>query len=356
MTITDEDARVLREAAPEAETLGRLAPAQMALIERRGWFRLLAPRSLGGMELALPQAVRLEEAVAEVDGSCGWVMTLCAGAGWFTGFLPPTLAREVVATPGMCLAGSGAATGIAERTAEGWRIDGRWEHATGAPHATHLTFNAVLHEGGQALCDASGAPRVRAFIVPAAGVQVLPTWAAIGLRASASHAFEIHDLVVPDTHAFDIEPTTATQRGALYRFPFGALAYVTLAANLGGMAHGFLRLATPLVLERPVGPTRQPLGARLHVRAQLQSSVQQLEGARGRCLELLDAAWSRLERDGCSVDEKPLRDAALAWARTAREAVDGVYLLCGLAAADPRTALNRAWRDLHTGTQHAMLL
>jgi hypothetical protein len=37
MTITDEDARDLREAAPEAETLGRLAPAQMALIERRGW-------------------------------------------------------------------------------------------------------------------------------------------------------------------------------------------------------------------------------------------------------------------------------------------------------------------------------
>jgi hypothetical protein len=36
--------------------------------------------------------------------------------------------------------------------------------------------------------------------------------------------------------------------------------------------------------------------------------------------------------------------------------VDGVYPLCGLTDADPRTALNRAWRDLHTGMQHAMLL
>jgi alkylation response protein AidB-like acyl-CoA dehydrogenase len=356
MPMTDEDAHRLREAAPEAEALGRLAPTQLALIERRGWFRLLAPRSLGGMELALPQVVRLQEAIAEADGSCGWVVTLCAGAGWFAGFLPLALAREVVATPGMCLAGSGAATGTAQRTADGWRINGRWAHATGAPHATHFTCNAVVHEDRQPLRDASGAPRVRAFVVPAAGVQVLPTWAAIGLRASASHGFEIHDLVVPDTHGFDIEPTAATQPGALYRFPFEALAYVTLAANLGGMARGFLRLATPLVLERPVGPTRQPLGARLHVRAQLQSSVQQLEGARSRCMELLDAAWNRVERDGCSVDEKPLRDAALAWAHTAREAVDGVYPLCGLAAADSRTALNRAWRDLHTATQHAMLL
>ncbi len=32
------------------------------------------------------------------------------------------------------------------------------------------------------------------------------------------------------------------------------------------------------------------------------------------------------------------------------------YPLCGLTAADPRTALNRALRDLHTATQHAMLL
>ncbi|WP_066342946.1 hypothetical protein [Azohydromonas lata] len=65
----------------------------------------------------------------------------------------------------------------------------------------------------------------------ATGAQVLPTWQAIGLCATAGHAFEIRNLVVPDTHAFDTEPTAATQRGALYRFLFGALAYVTLAAG-----------------------------------------------------------------------------------------------------------------------------
>lgn len=85
---------------PEAEALGHLAPAQLALIKRRGWFQLLAPRSLGGMELALPQAVRLEEAIAGADGNCGWVVTLCAGAGCFAGFLPPALTRAAVAMPG----------------------------------------------------------------------------------------------------------------------------------------------------------------------------------------------------------------------------------------------------------------
>jgi alkylation response protein AidB-like acyl-CoA dehydrogenase len=86
--------------------------------------------------------------------------------------------------------------------------------ATGAPHASYFTFNCVLHEGGQPLRDVSGALRVHAFIVPAAGVWVLPTWHTIGLRASASHGFEIRGLVVPHKHAFDIEPTAATQGSA----------------------------------------------------------------------------------------------------------------------------------------------
>jgi hypothetical protein len=33
---------------------------------------------------------------------------------------------------------------------------------------------------------------------------------------------------------------------------------------------------------------------------------------RSHCLELLDEAWNRVERDSGRIDEKPLRDAALA--------------------------------------------
>ncbi len=83
---------------------------------------------------------------------------------------------------------------------------------------------------------------------------------------------------MPDTQVFDIEPAAATHLGMLYRFPFGALACVTLAVNFGGMARGFLCLVTPLVLERPVGPARQPLGARLQVRAQLQAGCRANSG------------------------------------------------------------------------------
>jgi hypothetical protein len=81
-------------------------------------------------------------------------------------YLPKT--DSIPSASRRCFAMSGTQP---ERTVDGWRISGRWGHATGAPHATHFTLNAALYEGGQALRDASGAPRVRAFIGPAAATQ-----------------------------------------------------------------------------------------------------------------------------------------------------------------------------------------
>jgi alkylation response protein AidB-like acyl-CoA dehydrogenase len=181
-TIDPDDCRA-------ADAAGWLTPAQQALIHEQDWLRMLAPRACGGAELALPEAVRLEEAIALQDGSMGWVVTLCAGAGWFAGFLAPGLARAILATPDVCLAGSGA------------------------PMATHFTLNAVLRERGTVLADDAGKPRIRAFVVPASHVTVESTWGSIGLRASASHAYRIDGAWVPAVHGFTIDPAAATAPG-----------------------------------------------------------------------------------------------------------------------------------------------
>ncbi|MET0858946.1 MAG: acyl-CoA dehydrogenase, partial [Telluria sp.] len=152
--------RILRY-APAADAARFLHPVQQALIHRRGWLRMLAPKYAGGTELPLPAVVRLEEEIAGVDGSMGWVVTLCAGAGWFAGFLPPALARDIVGAKRVCVAGSGAPTGFADVDGDGFRISGRWDFASGAPMATHFTLNAVLREGGVPLLDDAGAQRIR---------------------------------------------------------------------------------------------------------------------------------------------------------------------------------------------------
>jgi alkylation response protein AidB-like acyl-CoA dehydrogenase len=357
--LSRRDADRIARHAPHGDLTRWLHPAQQALIYRRGWLRMLAPAAVGGGELPLPDVVRLEEALARVDGSVAWTVTLCAGAGWFTGFLPPALARTILATPRVCLAGSGAPTGYADREGDGWRIDGYWDYASGAPMATHFTLNAVLREGGAVLHDADGKPRVLAFVVPAGQVETAPTWGAMGLRATASDAYRVRGQWVDAAHGFTIDPARATAPGALYRFPFLPFAYVTLAANVGGMAHHFVELATAAIAQRRdrFGDGGM-LGDAPDVRALLADVCGRLATVRARFYALLDIAWTCVA-SGARLDPAvadALGAIALDWVAAGRWAVDTLYPLCGLRAAFEESEINRVWRDFHTASQHALLV
>lgn len=332
--------------AAGAEAARFLLPDQQALIHEQGWLKMLAPRAAGGAELPLPQVVRLEESIAEADGSMGWVVTLCAGAGWFAGFLPPETAREIIETPNVCLAGSGAPTGFADKEGDGYRITGRWDIASGAPIATHFTLNAVVRGEGE--------ERIRAFVVPAAQVAVEPTWRSFGMRGTASHSYRIDGAWVPASYGFAIDPACATAPGTLYRFPFMLLAWVTLSANLSGMARHFLQLAQAIVATR-----RQPPASAQEALAQAAVA---LEGARERMFALLEQAWAQAEGAagagdagvvGAALDSQ-LREASMALVIAARRAVGDIYPYCGLRAAQEDSDINRVWRDFHTASQHAL--
>jgi hypothetical protein len=44
----------------------------------------------------------------------------------------------------------------------------------------------------------------------------------------------------------------------------------------------------------------------------------------------------------------------MALVTAARRAVGGIYPYCGLRAAQEDSDINRAWRDFHTASQHAL--
>ncbi|TWI66542.1 alkylation response protein AidB-like acyl-CoA dehydrogenase [Pseudoduganella lurida] len=338
-----------------ADAAGWLHPSHQALVHQQDWLRMLAPRAVGGGELPLPEVVRLEERIAAADGSLGWVVTLCAGAGWFAGFLDPALAREILATPNVCIAGSGAPTGYANVQDDGFAITGRWEYASGAPMATHFTLNAILRADGEVLRDDEGQPSIRAFIVPAALVTHEASWGTTGMRASASHAYHLHGARVPASHGFAIDAAHATADGPLYRFPFMALAYVTLAANLLGMAGRFVALALPLMAQRRQHSTGVPVIEVASVARLVENLQTTLATDRAAFYAALDQGWEDVLCE-TPPDAAALKDTSLRLVATCRAAVDCLYPYCGLQAARDDTAINRVWRDFHTATQHLLLL
>src|SRR5579859_3977437 len=122
--ISGEYTEPIRAAAAEAENLGKLHPDQLSTIMKQNWLNMFVPKEYGGIALSLSEAARIEECLSWADGSVGWVVTLCSGAAWFSGFLPRHVIKTVFSDHNVCFAGSGAPTGRARVTEKGYQVSG----------------------------------------------------------------------------------------------------------------------------------------------------------------------------------------------------------------------------------------
>lgn len=348
--INDTDVIIIRGAAAEAEQSGKLSFDQLEVVYREQWFKLLVPRVYGGLEITLPELVRLQEAASWADGSLGWVLTLCSGAGWFGGFLSPQIAQEIFSNPKVCLAGSGAATGTASVTEHGYLLNGTWNYASGAHHATHFTANCIIEKDGEQLLDGNGQPLVLPFVVDKKDVTLLPTWKYIGMVATGSHSFSINNLHVGNERQFNIDPGHAEIGGQLYQYPFLQLAEATLAVNLSGMALHFMELCGVVFEEKKQGSRLNQFHA-AHLDEVLKTQTEMIEELRNNFFTVVDQSWNAMTETHL----RKVSEASHKLAKHALQAVDSLYPYCGLKAAAPDTEINRVWRDIHTASQHALL-
>lgn len=342
----------IRKYAPAAEQAGKLHPEQLKLIYEQQWFKLLVPAAYGGPEMPLHQLVRIEEALSWADGSLGWVVTLCAGAGWFGGFIEPGTATQIFSDKHACLAGSGAATGTATITGKGYIISGNWKYASGVHHATHITVNCNIMDGNRHVLSEDGSPLILPFVLDRKHVSLLPGWKYMGMIATGSDAYQIDNLYVDSSRCFKIDADAAVIISPLYHYPFLQLAEATLAANLSGMAVHFADLCAP-AFENKVTNIRRVNKDNIAVMNEvLASATALLNQARVAFFEAVDASWIDPEN---SILLKAVSSASRMLAKIARETVDELYPYCGLLAASPETEINRVWRDIHTASQHALL-
>jgi len=354
--IAIKDVNTIRNTAPEAEQLGMLHPDQLQIVYKNGWFKLLVPQLYSGRQITLPHLVRLQEAISWADGSTGWVVTLCSGAGWFGGFISPEIALWIFNNPNVCLAGSGAASGTAEITSTGYIINGTWKYASGAHHATHITANCIIKKDGEPVLDDDGEPLVLPFIFDKKDVTILPAWKYVGMVATGSDAFEIKNLHVAHNRQFKIDPSAVIIQDPLYHYPFLQLAEATLAVNLSGIAIHFMDLCEDIFHSR-VKPPRFTSEQKAIVMIDYNGSKNDLNWLRKDFFNAVECSWDAIQNDNV-VPEELLKDVSITsrrLAHQAREIVDRLYPYCGLAAASTDTEINRAWRDLHTASQHALL-
>src|SRR3984957_15335014 len=86
---------LLRQEGDEFNRRRELTPPVVKALKDGGFFRMLQPRSIGGMELKPSDFSRVTEAITAADGSTGG--GTCQSNGWSmsAAYLAPAVAKEI---------------------------------------------------------------------------------------------------------------------------------------------------------------------------------------------------------------------------------------------------------------------
>lgn len=347
---------VLRSQSKQAEQDCSLTAAQLDIIYQQNWFNIYVPKPFGGLGLELPDAVKLIEKLAWIEGSIGWAVTLGSGANLFIGYLHDKLVPLFFNTPKVCIAGSGANTGTAKPVNGGYIINGKWKYATGSMYATAFTANCEIlkDDDGSASDDANA---FDSFIFDAGEVNIeKASWNGMGMKATCSNTFTIEDLFVPEERRFSIDPSKTVLDDLIFKFPFLQFAEVTLAANFSGMANHFAEECRRIFDNRIRNKTFA-LEQSSEMLELLGRAMSTIEKNNDIFFDTLSLVW-KSGKDKGKWDGNHLNNLSTISKKMVRElllVIEQLYPYCGMEAADMSSVINRIWRDIHTASQHQLM-
>ncbi len=350
----EELAPSLRASAGEAERLARLPEPVATALAQCGLFRLWVPKSAGGLELSLPEALQVYEAAARIDGSIGWAVMIGSGGGLFAAYLGEAVARSIYERPDAVIAGSGAPDGRAERVSGGYRATGHWRYASGASYATTFTANCLVTDGGLQVLAADGSPLIRAMAFDVSQVKILRAWDTSGMRGTGSDDFEAHEAFVPEARTFSVFTDQPRETGSLYRLPFGVLTELPVACVALGIARHVLDGFEALARGKKAHGCNRPLAEDPYVRTQFAAGCATWKLVKAGLSGLAEHAWQVALARGALVPRE-LADitagCALSVARL-RGAVGELVAVSGMTGIQRGNELGRAWLDLQTVAAH----
>ncbi len=344
-------------AASDRIEQGRRLPADLvAALAEAGAFRLCVPRALGGLEADVVTLLRVIETVAIADGSAGWCVMIGATTALVSGYLEPSIAREIYADPLVVTGGVFAPQGRALICEGGYRVSGRWGFASGCQHCAWLMAGSVILEDGRPRTRRDGQPDTRMLAFPAADARIHDTWTVAGLCGTGSHDIEVHDLFVPEGRAVALGFDRPRQDGALYRFPVFGLLAVGIAAVAVGIARDAIGELHRLALAKtPTGSGRR-LAERGTVQVEVARAEAELRAAVAFLLEAVRQASEEARAGAISIGGRTgLRLAASHATRAAAECVRRMYEAGGGTSVYAGSRLQRHFRDVHVATQHLMV-
>jgi len=325
-----------------------------------GLMQYVNPAVAGGAEPSIPELLEIWEEMAWQDGSVGWIgIANLPSAAFAAAYLPDEGFAEVFTAHDnrVTLGGQFAPNGQGQVVDGGFRITGSWNFGSGTGHSEFVVGGFIPFQDGAPLMSETGLPDLRVAIFPRDEIEFTDGWFVTGLKASGSYDYNVKDVFVPEHRTFPLFTREPFRGGKVFELGIMPITGAGHAAWALGVARSCLDDVVDLAA------TKQRMGdvSTLAGKMTFQRGLAHHEG-------MWRAAWCLVRESNVEVWEKvqsgapltleqraDLRLAAAYATEACREIVEWAHLAAGTTAIREGSRLERAFRDMYTGTQHAFI-
>lgn len=312
-----------------------------------GVYRALVPKTYGGDEKSPIDFLLMVEAIAQADGSAGWVASFGMNPAYLAALPPETVEKVWADGPDVIFAGGIFPPQPAELTDGGYKVNGRWQFASGCMGA-NVCGVGIMPQDGEKL------PRMA--VIPRDALKIEETWDVVGMIGTGSHDLVVEDVVVPKEWTFTRGGKPQVD-APFFRYPSLSFAAQVLSIVNAGLAREALDVIQQTAAQRTSVTGAPNLGDRTYAQIEIAKAEAKLRSSRAFFYEATEDAWNTILAGGQPTAHQTsmLRLAATNLTHECAEAVRACYQLSGMTSTYNDHPLSQIFRDSNMGTQHAFM-
>lgn len=353
-------AAVIESEANEIEATTTITPRAYQALADAGLFWILVPEEYGGAGLDIVSAFKVVQEISRADGSTGWAfMANSCSTGVAVGFMSPQGAQQVFGGPDKGItAGMVVPAGSGVRVDGGYRVNGRFQFASGSAHATWIGAGFVVHdENGDPVMRPDGQPDCQITWLPKEKVEFLGNWDVMGMVGTGSYDYRVDDQFVPDAVTFETFSTTPVRPEPVYQLGLLGIGVGGHAPVALGLAQRALREIATLASTKARPGYDGVIGDSDLFRHDFARHEALFRAAQAYVYEAYGDAEATAAAGETITDEQRARMRQVAtWAQeVAGDVVMFAHRWAGSGTVRNPSALGRCVRDAAVATQHALV-
>ena len=358
--LTDELERLVLDQAQVIEERRTLTDEVVDAMWSTGLMTFANPGAAGGAEPGFGELLDLWQRMAWLDGSFGWIgIANLPSAAAVAAYLPDAGFAETFGSGArVTMGGQFAPNGQGIRVEGGYMVSGSWNFGSGTGHSEFVCAGFLPIVDGQFGVDADGEIALMAAVIPRDEIVFTDGWHVQGLKGTGSYDYNVVDLFVPDHRCFGLfDRTPHRGDGTIYRMGLMPITAAGHAAWALGVAESMLDDVRDLAKVKARMGDMETLAHKPSFQRGYAHHLGMWRAARLLVRDtFMGVEASVASGSPLTVQQRAdMRIAATYATEACREVGQWCHLVAGTTAIREGSRLERAFRDLYTGTQHAFI-